>query len=242
MTGESDLASLGALVGDRVRAALLLRLLDGGATTASELAAAAGASASLTSSHLRRLLEGGLVSVTTSGRHRLYRLAGVEVAEMLEAMQLVAPETPVTSLRGERSRRRLRRARLCYDHLAGVLGTAVTDGLVTRGAVVLADGAALGERAEEVLGEVGLDLAPLRARERRLLRECTDWTERRPHLAGAVGAAVATRMIDSAWVVRRPGSRGLDVTADGAAGLEEWLGLRLRDLDGWRETAPGLAG
>lgn len=238
MTGESNLAAVGALVGDRVRAGILLRLLDGAGASASELAADAGASPSLTSGHLRKLLSGGLVAVEPVGRRRLYRLASPEVAEMLEAMQQLAPDLPVTSLRGANNKRRLRRARLCYDHLAGVLGTAVTEALVRHQALRSeSDVLVLGDRAPEVLGEVGIDLAPLGAAARPLLRQCTDWTERRPHLAGGLGAAVAERMLEQRWVLRRPGSRGLDVTADGATGLEGWLDLRVAECEGWLESA-----
>jgi DNA-binding transcriptional ArsR family regulator len=231
-----DIASLGALVGDRTRAALLLALMDG-AAPASTLAAAADASPSLASAHLRKLLDGGLVAVSPQGRSRVYRLASVEVAELLEAMQLLAPAPtePVTSLRGARSKRRLRRARLCYDHLAGVLGTAVTDALVRRRA--LRRDLALGASAGSVLAEVSVSLPDLSAGSRALVRPCADWTERRPHVAGALGAAVAALALERGWVVRRTGSRGLDVTADGAAGLEAWLGLRVREVPGWSESA-----
>jgi DNA-binding transcriptional ArsR family regulator len=231
----SDIASLGALVGDRARAALLTSLLDGGSVPASVLAEAAGVSPSLASAHLRKLLDGGLVVVEPRGRKRLYRLASAEVAELLEVMQLLAPASPVTSLRGANTRRRLRRARLCYDHLAGVLGTAVTSALVRR--QVLRPDLGLGPAAAPVLGEVSVSLEPLVAGSRAVVRPCTDWTERVPHVAGALGAAVASVCLDRAWVVRRAGSRRLDVTADGAAGLESWLGLRVREVEGWAESA-----
>jgi len=238
MTGESDLAAVGALVGDRVRAAILLRLLDGAGASASELAAAADASPSLTSGHLKKLRAGGLVAVEPDGRRRVYRLASVQVAEMLESMQHLAPEVPVTSLRGANTKRRLRRARLCYDHLAGVLGIAVTDALVRHEALRPdSDVLVLGQHAGDVLGEVGIDLGPLRAASRPVLRQCADWTERRPHVAGGLGAAIADRMLDQRWVLRRPGSRGLDVTVDGAAGLEQWLDLRVPECEGWLESA-----
>jgi DNA-binding transcriptional ArsR family regulator len=238
MSIEFDLASVGALVGDRVRAAILLRLLDGAGLSASELAEFAGASPSLTSGHLKKLLAGGLVAVEPDGRRRVYRLASVEVAEMLEAMQHLAPDLPVTSLRGANSKRRLRRARLCYDHLAGVLGTAVTDALVRADALRSdSDVLLLGDRAPDVLGEVGIDLAPLRAASRPLLRQCTDWTERRPHVAGGVGAAIAESLLERRWVLRRTGSRGLDVTVDGAAGLQSWLDLRAPECEGWQASA-----
>ena len=234
-----ELAEVGTLVGDRVRAAVLLRLLDGGSVRASELADAAAASPSLTSAHLRRLLDGGLVAVETVGRTRRYRLASLEVAEMLEAMQLLTvPAPPVVSLRGERGRRRLRRARFCYDHLAGVVGTALTEALVARAALTSSgDGLALGAAAETVLAEVGVDLGPVLDATRPAVRRCLDWTERRPHLSGGLGAAVATRFVEREWVVRRQGSRGLDVTPDGVAVLDSWLGLRVVELDGWSEGA-----
>ena len=174
------------------------------------------------------------MAVEPDGRRRVYRLASVEVAEMLEAMQHLAPDVPVTSLRGANTKRRLRRARLCYDHLAGVLGTAVTDALVRTEALRSdSDVLVLGDRAADVLGEVGIDLAPLQAAPRPLLRQCTDWTERRPHVAGGLGAAIAERMLDQRWVIRRPGSRGLDVTVDGADGLgavARPAGARVRGL------------
>lgn len=234
---ESGLAAVGALVGDRVRAAILLRLLDGG-STASELADYAEASPSLASGHLKKLLVGGLVAVEPIGRRRLYRLASVEVAEMLEAMQHLVPDQPVSSLRGVNTKRRLRRARLCYDHLAGVLGTAVTDALVRReGLAADSDTLVLGRRAGEVFGTLGIDLVPLRAAPRPVLRVCTDLTERRPHVAGGLGAAIAGQMLERRWVARRPGSRGLDVTVEGAAGIEDWLDLRVAQCDGWLESA-----
>jgi DNA-binding transcriptional ArsR family regulator len=238
MSIDFDLAAVGALVGDRVRAAMLLRLLDGAGQSASELAEFADASPSLASGHLKKLLAGGLVAVEPDGRRRVYRLASVEVAEMLEAMQHLAPDVPVTSLRGANSKRRLRRARLCYDHLAGVLGTAVTDALVRQEALRSdSDVLVLGDRAAQVLGEVGIDLGPLQGASRPLLRQCTDWTERRPHLAGGLGAAIAESLLERRWVIRRPGSRGIDVSVDGADGLERWLDLRVPECEGWRESA-----
>ena len=233
-----DLAGLGALVGDRVRAALLQQLMDGGATRASDLAVAVGASPSLTSAHLRKLLDAGLVEVSVAGRTRHYRLASVEVAEVLEAMQRLTAQPPVTSLRGASSRRGLRRARMCYDHLAGVLGTGVTDALVARRVLAVdADGLALGPDAEPVLAEVGVELDPVVRAPRPTVRPCLDWTERRPHLAGGLGAAVADRLLETGWVVRRPGSRGLDLTVDGARGLGAWLGVRIEETAAWRESA-----
>ncbi|GAA5153694.1 helix-turn-helix transcriptional regulator [Nocardioides marinquilinus] len=233
-------AGLGALVGDPHRAAMLLRLVEGEAAAA-DLAAVAGISPSLASAHLRRLLDGGLVGVQARGRRRFYRLASLEVAQLLESMQLLAAQggpAPLGSLRGERGRRRLRRARLCYDHLAGVLGTGVTDALVAREALARRAGSLVaGPAAAAVLAEVDVDLDALVGARRPAVRECTDWTERRPHVSGGVGAAVADVVLERGWVLRRPTSRGLDVTADGAAGLRAWLGLDVAALEGWVASA-----
>ncbi len=237
MTNEPDLATIGMLLGDRVRAAMLEALLDGEESPASSLASASGASASLASAHLRRLLDGGLVRVRTEGRRRLYRLASPQVAEFLEAALLLTPPlTGATSLRQANRRDRLRRARLCYDHLAGVLGVAVTERLVEVGALSTAqDGLVLtAPVGDDTLGRLGIEVDVLRAAHRPLSRPCTDWTERRPHLAGGAGAAVASALLERRWVLRRAGNRGLDLTSDGAVGLHDWIGLRVDALEGWR--------
>jgi DNA-binding transcriptional ArsR family regulator len=237
MTTEPDLATIGMLLGDRVRAAILETLLDGEESPASSLAESSGASPSLASAHLRRLLDGGLVRVRTDGRRRMYRLASPQVAEFLEAGLLLTPASgPVTSLRQATRRDQLRRARLCYDHLAGVLGVAVTDRLVAVNALTPADAglAVTGAVGERALARLGIDADGLRAATRPLSRVCTDWTERRPHHAGGAGAAVASALLERRWVLRRPGQRGLDLTSDGATGLRHWIGLRVDALEGWR--------
>ena len=236
MTTAPDLATIGMLLGDRVRAAMLETLLDGEESSAASLAEASGASASLASAHLRRLLDGGFVRVRTDGRRRMYRLASPQVAEFLEAgLLLTPPSGPVTSLRQATRRDQLRRARLCYDHLAGVLGVAVTDRLVELGALsAAADGLVLTTVGDGYLAGLGVGVDSLRASRRPLGRVCSDWTERRPHLAGGAGAAVASALLERRWVLRRPGNRGLDLTSDGATGLHDWIGLRVDALEGWR--------
>jgi DNA-binding transcriptional ArsR family regulator len=230
MPAEADLQRIGALLGDRVRATMLTALLSGHAQSASALAATAGASPSLTSAHLRKLLDGGLVTVEQSGRRRLYRLASPQVAELLEAVMLVAPDQPVASLRQANRRAHLRGARLCYDHLAGVLGVAVTEALVARTALADAHGGfGVTAGGEALFAELAVDVAGLRRARRPLTRACLDWTERRPHLAGGLGAALASALLERRWVTRRPGSRGLEVTVAGRQGLAGWIGL---DVDG----------
>ncbi len=228
MTAEADLARIGILLGDRTRAAILLALLNGDAQPASVLADAAGASRSLASSHLRKLLDGGLVDVEAVGRQRRYRLASGHVAEMLESVMFLAPAQPVTTLRQANRNAHLRHARLCYDHLAGVFGVAVTEGLVDRGALLVVDqGFELTSDGEPLMAELSVDLPALRRARRPLCRTCTDWTERREHLAGGLGAAVAGQMLQRGWIARRPGTRALDLTPAGCAEAARWLGVDL---------------
>jgi DNA-binding transcriptional ArsR family regulator len=226
MTEEADLAHIGVLLGDRTRAAILLTLLNGEAEPASVLADAAGASRSLASAHLRKLTEGGLITVTKDGRRRLYRLASAQVAEMLEAMEAIAPGQPVSSLRQANRNAQLRVARLCYDHLAGVFGVSVTEALVARGAL-RAGSFELTADGEGLMADLDVNVAQLRSSRRPLTRTCTDFTERREHVAGALGSAIAGAMLERGWVVRRTGTRALRVPDDGRRAAEAWLGAEL---------------
>lgn len=238
----ADIAPVAALLGDRARAAMLTALLDGRPLAAGELARAAGVSPQTASAHLRRLLDGDLVTVVRQGRHRYYRLRGSEVAQVVEALSRIAPPVRVRSLRQSREARRLHEARTCYDHLAGAAGVALFAALVDGGLIAPAargvPGArepdAPGSRAfevtpkgEERLGELGLDVAALRGARRRFARECLDWTERRPHLAGARGAALTARMIELGWFERGTTRRALVVTGAGHRGLADSFGCVL---------------
>lgn len=249
MPAPPDVASVAALFADRTRARIVGALADGRALPASVIAQESGVAASTASGHLARLVEGGALTVETSGRHRYYRLAGPEVAQAFEALALLAPQPPVASLRESNRAAAMRRARTCYDHLAGRFGVAVTAALLERGALVRRDGAAgtgrgrrdrlaapvrshpyaLGPRADEVFGALGVDLSGLRDRPRSarpLLRFCLDWSEQRHHLAGALGAAVLDRAEDAGWVARRRGGRAVDVTAAGAQAFADALGVQ----------------
>lgn len=241
MVGEADLARIGALIGDRTRAAMLLMLLAGRPRSASDLATAAGVSAPLASMHLRKLVDGGLLVVEPAGRQRLFRLANA-VADALEGLLLLAPPASVDSLRAAVSGRRLRWARLCYDHLAGTVGVAIRDGLVAGGH--LAPGAAGMGRAPSLgsdgntmdgitpagagaFGALGIDVAALDRRRRPLARRCMDWSERRDHLAGSLGAALLSRLLELGWLRTREASRVVTLTAEGHAGLRGWLGIAM---------------
>jgi DNA-binding transcriptional ArsR family regulator len=231
MEPDADLASIGRLIGDPNRARILQVLMGGAPQSGSALAEMAGISRSLASAHLKQLTAGGLVRAEPRGRQRLYSLASGQVAEALETLELLAPARPVSSLRGSTRMRNLRWARMCYDHLAGVTGVAVTEALTARDAIGERDGAwVLGPAGARVFAEVGIDAARVPCRTRPLLRPCMDWTERRHHLAGGIGAALTAELGQRGWVRRQEGSRIVTVTPDGHAGLGAWLGLDLGRL------------
>jgi len=226
MEPDADLAALGRLIGDPNRARILQVLLGGMPQSGSALASALGISRSLASAHLKKLTAGGLVRAERSGRQQLYSIAAQPVADALEILLLFAPASPVRSLRGSTRMRNLRWARMCYDHLAGVVGVAVTDALAARDVIGSQGGAwVLGPRGTAVFGDLGVDVASVPHRTRPLLRPCMDWTERRYHLAGSLGAALSDELLRKGWVRRQEGSRIVTVTAAGYTGLESWLGL-----------------
>jgi DNA-binding transcriptional ArsR family regulator len=245
----ADISSTAALFADPTRARIVAALADGRALPASVLAAESGVSASTTSEHLGRLVAGGLLTVEQSGRHRYYRLASEEVAAALESLSVLAPLRPVRSLRESTRAAALRRARTCYDHLAGKLGVAVTEALLHRQALVRVDGASgieradtdplsaplrvhpyeLGPSAAAVFGDLGVDVRTLgraeRSGRRPLLRFCVDWSEQRHHLAGALGAAVLSSMEAAGWVRRLPPRRAVGLTPAGQHALRSHLGV-----------------
>jgi DNA-binding transcriptional ArsR family regulator len=222
--GDVDLAAVGAVLADRARARILLALGDGRSLPASVLAAEAGVAASTASEHLARLTAAGLVTVTPRGRFRYYRLAGPEVGELIETLARLAPAAPVRSLREGTRAHAVRRARSCYDHLAGRLGVAVTGALLDAGQLVGGDG-----DGYRLTGDGRVVLTGLGARlpEGAAVRCCVDWTEQRPHLAGAHGRALLTALLDRGWLRRPPRGRALLLTDDGAEGLARSLGVRL---------------
>jgi DNA-binding transcriptional ArsR family regulator len=226
MTAEADTAAVGALIGDRARASMLNALMSGEAISAGELARVGGVSPSGATAHLRRLREGGLVVGEPVGRQRVYTLAGPELAEALEALALVAPPAPVRGLREARAAEAMKRARTCYDHLAGELGVAVTAALVDRELLARDDGGfAVTGPGGVWLRDLGIDLDALRRARRSFARGCVDWTERRPHVAGSLGAGIASAFFHHGWIRRRPGGRAVAVTAPGADWLERSLGV-----------------
>jgi DNA-binding transcriptional ArsR family regulator len=216
------IAEIGALIGDPARANILTALMEGRALTASELAFQAQVSPQTTSSHLARLLDGGLIALEKQGRHRYYRLATPAVAEVLETMMGLAQGGPGRHRPKAKSDDAIRKARTCYDHVAGQLGVALAKQLTKRGQVILTERETRVTKAgERFLSELGIDLEPLKAQRRPLLRSCLDWSERQPHVAGSLGAAMAERFFELGWVKRPREGRGLVVTPLGVRGFRD---------------------
>ncbi len=224
MSSDVNTAAAAALIANRARCAMLDALFDGGERSAGSLARVARVAPSTASGHLRMLTEGGLIVTEQRGRHQFARLASPEVAHALEALSTIAPTTPATTLRASSRAQALRRARTCYDHLAGALGVALTDALLASGLIAGHELALTGPGAEQ-LGRFGIDIAVLRAHRRPLTRSCLDWSERRPHLAGAIGAALCQQLIDRGWITRMPEPRIVRLTPAGEHGLAQTFGV-----------------
>jgi DNA-binding transcriptional ArsR family regulator len=202
-------------------------MLGGRALPASELARVARVSPSTASAHLARLTRSGLVAVERHGRHRYHRLADERVAQVIEGLAALAPSRPILSLREANQSTAERAARSCYDHLAGAVAVALADRLCDSGAL---DRASLGLRDPAPFEALGVDVGALAGGRRPLTRSCLDWSERRPHLAGGLGAALLQTLLASSWVVRRPHGRAVAITPRGRAGLIDALGLDVATL------------
>ncbi len=233
------LAEIAHLMGDPARANMLQALMDGRALTAKELAWLAGVAPQTASGHLARLMQGGLLGVAVQGRHRYYRLAGPEVAAAIEGLMVLAgaPETPRRL--PSRVGAELSQGRTCYDHFAGRLGIAIHDGLVAAGHLTVSEGGyGLTPAGEAVFATLGVDPAERKPR-RAALRPCLDWSERRPHLAGSLAAALACRCFETGWVLRRKDSRAVTLTQTGRAALEAVLpAFRCDEIEAVRPAAP----
>jgi DNA-binding transcriptional ArsR family regulator len=228
LMNTNQIAHVASLVGEPARTAMLLALMDGRALTAHELAAVGNIGAATASRHLALLIEAGLLAMERQGRHRYHRLASPEVARVLEGItQLAAQRTPARrTVTGPRDAA-LRMARTCYDHLAGRLGVVITQHLLDHGAIAF-DGEAghVTDRLAGVLKGLGVNAAALPGAEgkRAHCRPCLDWSERRAHVAGRLGALICSQCLDSGWLVRRKDSRALEVTPKGAVALRNGLG------------------
>lgn len=242
--GDADLSAVAALVADPGRCRMLEALnQEGRELPASRLAAEAGVTAATASAHLAKLVAGGLLTVETRGRYRLYRLSGPVVAGLLESMQQLAPPQAIRSLRQSTRAEALRAARTCYDHLAGRVGVALMSGMLGTGRLEGGDGtfqealavddrrAAYGrdvdyqltEQGLRFLADFGVELPPKRP----AIRYCVDWTEQRHHLAGGLGRGLLDRFLQLDWVRRTPNTRAVELTPEGARGMRETFGVEV---------------
>jgi DNA-binding transcriptional ArsR family regulator len=225
MKDGPNIVGIAALIGDHARAEVLTALMADRALTATELAAVAGVTKQTISAHLAKLLDAGLLAAERQGRHRYFRLADRDVAQLLESLMGVAFRTGALRHRLSPREPALRQARVCYDHLAGELGVAIHERLLARRALAQAgDGLVLTAHGHRLLRQLGIDTAALALQRRKFCQACLDWSERRHHLAGAVGAALLARMIALGWIRRAKGSRVVVVTAHGDPALRRWIG------------------
>jgi DNA-binding transcriptional ArsR family regulator len=240
--GDTDLASIGAILADPRRCRILLALDDGRALAASQLAMEAGVTAATASSHLGKMFAAGLLTVEAQGRNRYYRISRPEIGRALELLSQLAPAAPVRSLRQGIRAQALREARTCWDHLAGQLGVALMDGLVQAGHLTGRDAASSNgdtrsdpppgsdDDVDYRLSSTGVaflaDFGILVSR-RPVVRHCIDWSERRPHLSGVLGRGLLDRLIALAWIQRTAGSRAVTVTDAGRKGIAATFNVML---------------
>jgi DNA-binding transcriptional ArsR family regulator len=227
MSATPDIAGIAALIGDRTRARVLTSLMAGRSLTATELARAAGVTKQTTSAHLSRLLAARLVEVESQGRHRYFRLADPDIGTVLEGLMGVASRVGAMQTDTGPAEPELRKARVCYDHLAGELGVLVFDSLMQRNFLwAEPDSLSLSESGERFCLGLGIDLPALTSRRRPLCRACLDWSVRRHHLAGALGAAILSRCFALGWGRRAKGSRAIHFSALGEKALRDRFSLR----------------
>jgi DNA-binding transcriptional ArsR family regulator len=227
MPGDADIAAIAALLADPTRATMLFALSDGRAFTASELAKSAGVVPSTASEHLGRLVESELLAVVKQGRHRYYHLADPTIVGIMEDLARLAPQVKTRTLSGSEHAKALHRARMCYNHLAGTLGVRLTEALVERQILHVAEaGYVVEEQGIAWLHTFGIASGLLQKRELLVVPWHIDWSERKHHVAGAFGAALADRLFELHWLERHPSSRAVRLTTEGKTGMEQAFGLR----------------
>jgi DNA-binding transcriptional ArsR family regulator len=227
MNPHLAITSAAALIADPARTAMLIMLVDGRGHPAGELAYCAGVSAQTASSHLAKLLAGGLLSVEREGRHRYYRLAGPRVVSLLEHLASVGPGEPTRRRAPNRAVERLRFARCCYDHLAGSIAVRITKAMLSHGYLAHGDGKAyiVPPGGVEWFGHLGLDVDRMTPGRHGIAGQCLDWTEREHHLAGPLGTQFLARACDLEWFQRPPCTRAVDITPKGWQALKAHLGI-----------------
>jgi DNA-binding transcriptional ArsR family regulator len=218
-----DIAGVASLIGDPARARMLASLMSGRALTATELALEAGVAPSTASAHLAKLTATRVLAIESQGRHRYFRLFDAGVADMLENLASIAA-THVSGRRTGPADPALREARVCYDHLAGERGVWLLDELRARNALAGRDGLAITPHGESLLARIGVDVTTLACSRRPLCRACLDWSERRHHLGGALGAAILGRVLSLGWARRAAQGRTVTFSSSGVRSMRQWVG------------------
>ena len=220
-----DIAFIAALIGDPARANILTALMGGKALTASELALECGVTAQTTSAHLAKLQNGGLILQRKQGRHRYFSLAGEDVGQVLETLMGLAASRGHLRIRTGPKDPALRKARVCYNHLAGELGVSLFDALKRQGWITGDDDISLSQDGCRFIEKFGIDLEALQSKRRPLCLTCLDWSARRDHLAGSLGTAVLTRTLELGWAKRNPGSRAIAFSPSGEEAFRQTFGI-----------------
>jgi DNA-binding transcriptional ArsR family regulator len=221
------ISSVGELIGEPARTSILVSLLDGDSLPAGELARLAGISAQSASAHLSKLVDGGLLTPQNNGRHRYYKITSPEVVHALEALGAIATLPHPTAALRSREDIDISHARSCYDHLAGHVAVELAKAL-QNSKVIRTNGSRdykLGPKGATWFAELGIDALALVRSRRTFARRCLDWTERKAHLAGALGAALFSRMLEAGWIARRHGTRAVRITHRGARELQTRFGV-----------------
>jgi DNA-binding transcriptional ArsR family regulator len=228
MSTKSNVAMIASLVSEPSRAAILTALLDGRFHTASELAHMAGIKPQTASFHLAKMTEAQVVTVEKQGRHRYFGIQDPEVAQVMESLLSIAPPVPIHSFKHASENEALRLARTCYDHVAGQLGVQLMSFFIQKG--ILSedqDGLHITEQGETFFTDFQIDLKKTRQTRRSFSHKCLDWSERRHHLAGALGSAVLDRLFELNWIERLPTTRAIRITADGKRGFKEIFSIEV---------------
>lgn len=220
-----DIARIASLIGDPARANMLTELLDGRALTASELAGVGGITAQTASSHLGKMLDGGLLQMRQQGRHRYFALADDEVAAVLEGLMGLAAGTGAMRVRPGPRDADMREARVCYNHLAGQRGVQMFQSMVAQGLLdEWGERVNITSQGADFASKFGVDVPALQAAKPVLCRSCLDWSERRSHLSGSLGRAMLKQMVAKGWVIREDGNRMIRFTPRGSKEFDELFG------------------
>ncbi|ADM68352.1 hypothetical protein GMA19_00499 [Paenibacillus polymyxa E681] len=228
MSTKSNVAMIASLVSEPSRAAILTALLDGRFHTASELAHMAGIKPQTASFHLAKMTEAQVVIVEKQGRHRYFGIQDPEVAQVMESLLSIAPPVPIKSFTHAFENEALRLARTCYDHVAGQLGVQLMSFFIQKGILFEdQDGLHITEPGEAFFTDFQIDLTKTRQKRRSFSHKCLDWSERRHHLAGALGSALLDRLFELHWIERLPTTRAIRITADGKRGFKEIFSIEV---------------